>query len=89
MTPCNVQCKYQEFYDAQKTNFTCEELVAYCLDYEKWTKTEHLIDTVIDVSLLMSGCGGFFSYILMVVVFRVPDFNGRVTFTTRLLCGWN
>lgn len=73
---CSVGCQFQHIYNDGVTNFTCEQLIEYCQYYEKSINLEKKIDNCISIILLLAGCGGFISYILMLIVFRSPDFNG-------------
>lgn len=70
---CTDNCSFEVY---EKTNFTCPQLVDYCSAYEHWVRLKWNIDTVINISLVIAGCGALISYILMMMVFRLPSFNG-------------
>lgn len=71
-----ADCSFDLPFSDRTTNFTCDQLSTYWAAYASWTKTEQLIDTVINISLFLAGCSAFVSYVLMVIVFRSPYFNG-------------
>src|SRR5687768_13633352 len=73
---CNVGCQFQSAYYNLITNFTCSQLIDYCQAYENWTTLDKVINDLVGIILLFAGCGGFISYILMIIVLRSPDFNG-------------
>lgn len=73
---CINDCSFQLHSDNETSKFTCQQVHDYCHAFTTWAVIESRIATCVNVSLVIAGTGALISYILMLVVFRYPCFNG-------------
>lgn len=72
---CDDECGFGIDWSRSSTNFTCSQVISYC---QKYVKTYSLCDklkSTVDYTHIIFGIIGFFSYIIMFLMYRTKSFS--------------